>query len=87
MENPKPGQREPEPPKKSTMPDLMQKIVSKVPEEGAAKAAAIVARSFYREMKKSGFSDNQVINVATELISCLNKSLKGYQERKQEESK
>jgi hypothetical protein len=38
--------------------------------------ARVLARSFYREMLDAGFNVNQIISVATELISELSSSLK-----------
>jgi len=68
--------------KKMMMSDVMKKAIAKIPQEGASKAAELVARSFYKEMHKYGFSKEQVISVASEIISCLNKSLSGYVEKK-----
>ena len=43
--------------------------------------AASVAVSFYRELRRHQFNNNQIIKVATELIGCLNKSLEGYKKK------
>jgi hypothetical protein len=43
--------------------------------------AASVALAFYRELRRHNFTNNQIINVATELIDCLNKSLEGYKKK------
>ena len=40
-----------------------------------------LARNFYKQMRKQEFDDKQIVQFATELISCLNSSLKGYQKR------
>ena len=45
------------------------------------KIAASVAVAFYKELKRYNFSNNQIINVATELIDCLNRSLEGYKKK------
>ena len=46
--------------------------------------AASVALAFYRELRRHNFTNNQIINVATELIDCLNKSLEGYRKKTEE---
>ena len=73
--------------KKTMMSDIMKKAISKIPQEGAPKAAEIVARSFYRQMHKYGFGKAEIISVASELISCLSKSLDGYAEKEEKEKK
>ena len=52
-----------------------------IPSDDSAKAARILARTFYKELRKNDFSDNQIIQVATELISCLHTSLEGYKKK------
>ena len=43
--------------------------------------AKIVARSFYKEMTRTGFGSSQIINVASDIISQLNSSLQRHSER------
>ena len=43
--------------------------------------AASVAVSFYKELRRHRFNNNQIVKVATELIGCLNKSLEGYKKK------
>ena len=64
-----------------SMGERIQRAVTKIPEEGAKKCAEIVARSFYREMKKYGLTNDQIIHVSSELLNCLHKSLGGYEEK------
>jgi glycosylphosphatidylinositol transamidase (GPIT) subunit GPI8 len=52
-----------------------------IPSDDSAKAARILARSFYKELRKNGFGDQQIIQVASELISCLNRSLEGFKKK------
>jgi len=40
------------------------------------KAAKIIARSFYKDLRRAGFETKQVLVVASELISNLNDALK-----------
>lgn len=47
------------------------------------KASEIVARSFYKILKKNGFSDSQIINVASNVLGCLIEALEGYRTRKE----
>ncbi len=39
------------------------------------KGARVVAKVFYRILRKKGFSENQVIDIATNILNCLIKSL------------
>ena len=41
----------------------------------ATKAAVIVARSMFREMREQGFTDEQIIAVASELITQVHADL------------
>ena len=50
------------------------------------KGARVVAKVFYRILRKKGFSDNQIIDIATNILNCLIDSLKGY-EKKMENAK
>jgi hypothetical protein len=43
--------------------------------------ARIVARSFYREMTIAGFSQSQIIKVASEIISELSVSVRRHSKR------
>lgn len=40
------------------------------------KGARVAAKIFYRILRKNGFMDNQIINIATNILSCLTESLK-----------
>ncbi|MFA6146752.1 MAG: hypothetical protein WC899_00900 [bacterium] len=44
-------------------------------------ASELIARSFYKILRKNGFSDKQIINTANNLLDCLIKSLEGYKEK------
>ncbi len=43
--------------------------------------ARVTAKVFYRILRKNGFSENQIINIATNILNCLTKSLKSYEEK------
>lgn len=45
------------------------------------KAAEIVAKSFYKILRKNGFDDTQIMNVANNILDCLIRSLEGYEEK------
>jgi hypothetical protein len=47
----------------------------------ATRASGIVAKAFYKVLKKNGFSDEQIINVSTCILDCLLQSLSGYKEK------
>ena len=45
------------------------------------KLAKIVAKSFFRELTQAGFSANQIIEIATEVLNLLQDSLGKYKQR------
>lgn len=45
------------------------------------KLAKILAKSFFKEMNKAGFTPNQIINVASEIISLLSENLRKHSRR------
>lgn len=45
------------------------------------RGAEIVARVFYRILRRNNFSKEQIVDIATNLLSCLTKSLKSYEKR------
>ncbi len=45
------------------------------------KGSRIVAKKFYRILRKNGFSENQIIAIATNILNCLIESLKGYEKK------
>lgn len=49
--------------------------------EDADKVAKILAKSFYREMAKAGFSSNQIIGAASEIIAQLSANLQKHTRR------
>lgn len=59
----------------------VKRIHSSSPE--VEKAAESIGRTFYRTLRKKGFSENQIISVATSILSCLTDSLKEYECRKE----
>ncbi len=61
-----------------------EKIVGLVSED-TERGSEIVAKLFYRILKKNGYSEEQIIGIAANMIGYLTKSLKGY-ERKVESS-
>ncbi len=44
--------------------------------QDSGKLAKILARSFYRELRRAGFGSNQIINAASEIISELGSSMR-----------
>jgi hypothetical protein len=47
------------------------------------KAASLVAKSFYKILKKNGFTNDQIISVANNLLGCFIQALDGYKEKSQ----
>lgn len=47
----------------------------------AEKGAEIIAKTFYRTLRKNGFSERQIICVGTTIISCLIDHLREYEQR------
>ncbi len=45
------------------------------------KGARVIAKVFYRILRKKGFSENQIIDVSTNILNCLIESLKGYEKK------
>lgn len=45
------------------------------------KGARVAAKVFYRILRKKGFSENQIIDIAANIIDCLTVSLKGYEKK------
>lgn len=41
------------------------------------KSARILARSFYRELRESGFTHNQILAASTELLDLVTRDLRG----------
>ena len=44
-------------------------------------ASELIARSFYKILRKNGFSNSNIINTANNILDCLIKSLDGYKEK------
>ena len=44
-------------------------------------ASVLIAKSFYKILRKNGFSDSRIINTANHILDCLIKSLDGYKEK------
>jgi len=45
------------------------------------RGARVVAKVFYRILRKKGFSENQIIDISTNILNCLVESLSGYEEK------
>jgi hypothetical protein len=45
------------------------------------KGARVVAKVFYRILRKQGFSENQIIDITTNILSCLIEKLSGHDEK------
>lgn len=46
------------------------------------KASRIISKSFYKVLRRNGFTDDQIISVASDILGCLIESLEGYKEKK-----
>ncbi len=45
------------------------------------KGARVLAKVFYRILRKKGFSVNQIIEISTNILGCLIESLNGYEKK------
>ena len=45
------------------------------------KGARVVAKVFYRILRKKGFAENQIVDIATNVLNCLVESLNGYEKK------
>jgi len=59
---------------------LVKEMVSRIPDGNPEKMAKMIAKTFYIEMTRYGFSCNQIITVASEIVGCLNNELKKHEE-------
>jgi len=57
-----------------------ERIVS-IASKDTEKGSEIVARVFYRILRRNNFSQDQIIDIATNIISCLARSLKSYEKK------
>ena len=45
------------------------------------RGARVVAKVFYRILRKKGFSENQIIDISTNILNCLIGKLNGYEDK------
>jgi hypothetical protein len=57
----------------------------RIPDDNPERAARILARKFFVELKRNDLTDEQVIAVASELISCLTERLEKFEKRVEDE--
>lgn len=50
------------------------------------KGARVVAKAFYRILRKKGFTENQIIDISTNVLNCLVGSLQGYEKKIESET-
>ncbi|UCD34749.1 MAG: hypothetical protein JSU90_10735 [Nitrospiraceae bacterium] len=50
------------------------------------KGARVVAKAFYRVLRKKGFTENQIIDISTNVLNCLVGSLQGYEKKIENEA-
>ena len=55
-----------------------EKIIN-IASKDTKKGSEIVARLFYRILKRNNFSQEQIIEIATNIVSCLTRSLKSVE--------
>ncbi len=58
----------------------------RIPDDNPERAARILARRFFVELKRNDLTDDQVIAVATELIACLTDNLEAFEQRVEADS-
>ena len=66
--------------------DKFEKLVS-LAAENAEKASGTVAKAFYKILRKNGFSNEQVISIAGDILECLCSTYKGYSGKAKGKSK
>ncbi len=54
----------------------------KMAAQDAEQASVVVAKSFYKILRKNGFTDAQIFNVANNLLDCLIQTLESYGDKK-----
>ena len=52
-----------------------------IPDDNMERAASIIAMNFYKQLRRNDFRDEQIIEVASALISILTESLEGYKKK------
>ena len=57
--------------------DKIINLASKNTEKGAR----VLAKVFYRTLRKKGFTVNQIIEISTNILGCLIESLSGYEKK------
>jgi len=57
-----------------------EKIIN-IASKNTKMGSEIVARLFYRILKRNNFSQEQIIEIATNIICCLTRSLKSYEDK------
>ena len=63
----------------------LEKIVN-IASKDTKKGSEIIARVFYRILRRNNFSQEQIIDIATNIISCLTRSLNSYEKKINTES-
>jgi NAD+--asparagine ADP-ribosyltransferase len=66
--------------------EKFEKFVSLAAKD-AEKASEIVAKAFYKILRKNGFSNEQVISVAGDILECLCNTYEGYSSKPKGKSK
>ena len=58
----------------------LEKIIH-IASKDSKRGSRVVAKVFYRILRKNGFTENQIIDIATNILNCLTESLKGYEKK------
>lgn len=61
------------------MPIVAREI--RIPDDNPERAARILARKFFVELRRNELTDEQIIGVASELIRCLTERLEQFEQR------
>lgn len=65
-------------------PEIVVPIVAReirIPDDNPERAARILARKFFVELRRNELTDEQIIGVASELIRCLTERLEQFEQR------
>ncbi len=51
------------------------------------RGARVIAKVFYRILRRKGFTQNQIIDISTNMLNCLIESQEGYEQKIESTSK
>ena len=58
----------------------LEKVINLATKD-SKKGTRVLAKIFYRILRSKGFSENQIIDIATNILNCLIEKLNGYEKK------